>query len=96
MRAISELWKGENDMSNNVGSWLGLDELCGTAEEWAGLERSHTAWYDAYQSAWPWATTRAELLELARTAPNGFARGVIYGWLAARQDVANQTGIAFT
>lgn len=80
----------------NVENWLGLDETCGTAEEWAWLEESHTDWYDAYQSACPWAATRPQLVELARTAPNAFGRGVVYGWLAARQDVANQTGIAFT
>ncbi|MFC5609350.1 hypothetical protein [Variovorax soli] len=80
---------------NNVESWLGLDALCGTAEAWTWLEENQTDWYDAYQAVSPWAATKAELVDLATTAPNGFARGVIYGWLAARQDIASQTGITF-
>jgi hypothetical protein len=39
--------------------------------------------------------TRAELEALAKTAPNAFSRGLAYAWLAARQDVANQTQVPF-
>lgn len=84
-----------NEGDEGCLDWLSLDTDAGTAGDWELLEEHHTAWYDKYESACPWTATKAELVALARTAPNGFGRGVVLGWLLARHDVAAQSCIPF-
>lgn len=91
---LADLDRGRGDRDGGI-KWLSLDTDAGTAEDWELLEEHHTAWYDNYESTIPWLATKAELVALARSAPNGFARGVVLGWLLARHDVAAQSGIPF-
>ncbi|SCX48726.1 hypothetical protein [Variovorax sp. EL159] len=79
---------------DNSNESYSLDTICGTGADWAELEARHTEWYDTFEAG-PWNMTRAELEALAKTAPNGFSRGLAYAWLAARQDVANQAQVPF-
>jgi hypothetical protein len=76
-----------NTMTQDLsGSWA--DEARGLELvnlEFEELLREHPNWFHCYEDAAPLdLVTRAELGALAATAPNGFARGLIYSILAMR------------
>lgn len=60
--------------------------------EIAELQRCHPAWSHWMEDRDPNTTSADELLELLRTAPTSFAKGLIYGKLRLRMELAATTG----
>ena len=52
-------------------------------------------WWALFEAIDPDIASREEVLELLDTAPNDFTRGVIYGKLSMRIQMAMVTGIPF-
>lgn len=52
-------------------------------------------WFANYEDSMPDTSDRATLVDLLRTAPNDFARGVLYGKFVMRMGMAEMSGRSF-
>ena len=59
------------------------------------LQNQAPDWFAFYEDSMPDTADRATLVELLRTAPNDFAKGVLYGKFVMRMDMAAITGRGF-
>lgn len=59
------------------------------------LQVQHPDWFELFDDTLPDSAPRAEVVELMHTAPNDFARGMMYGKFTMRLELEAVTGRAF-
>lgn len=59
------------------------------------LQMAHPDWSDLYEDTVPDSALREEVVELLHSAPNDFAKGLMYGKYLMRQELAAVTGRFF-
>ena len=82
-------------MAHGVDVHLEREALARCHADMARLENDAPDWCAFYEDAQPDSADRATLVELLRTAPSDFARGLLYGNFLMRMTIAGITGRDF-
>jgi len=59
------------------------------------LQNTAPDWFAFYEDSQADSAERATLVELMRTAPNDYAKGLVYGFFIMRQTIASMTDRKF-
>ena len=63
--------------------------------EIAALRREHPVWLFRFEDVEPGTADAEEVLDLLMSAPNSFAKGLVFGMFTCRMQIAAVTGRAF-
>lgn len=77
-------------------SMIAMDRLMRQSAQWLeeAADRSPD-WFAYFEDVQAFSAPKADLMELLRTAPTPFAKGLIYGIVLMRQELAAVTGRDF-
>ena len=59
------------------------------------IAQSHPEWFADFEDRMPDFAPRSQVLDLLERAPTEFARGLMYGKLLARVEIAQVSGVPF-
>lgn len=82
-------------LAQDADSNLEREALARCHADMSRLQNDAPDWYAFYEDAQPDSAEKAVLIELMRTAPNDFARGLLYGNILMRMTIAGITGRDF-